>query len=294
VLRCFNDCFATFFLWAAIFLLQRRQWTLASLVFSFGLGIKMSLLLVLPAVGIVLFLGRGYFPALRLANLIVQVQLMLAIPFLMANPWGYVGRAFELSRQFFFKWTVNWRFTGESVFLSRPFSVVLLALHVGLLIVFITTRWLKLTRKSVVALMLPMLSGDSPFTEQEERFVSHGVTPQYILSTVLTANVIGLLCARSLHYQFYAYLAWATPFLLWRSGIHPVFQYILWAVQEWAWNVYPSTPLSSAAVVSSLGLTVFLIWKGDGEEGGSESASTVQSMPGGMSRAAVKVAGKQQ
>lgn len=92
--------------------------------------------------------------------------------------------------------------------------------------------------------------------------ISIRVSPNYILTTILTANAIGMLFARSLHYQFYAYIALATPFLLWRSGMHPILQYAMWAVQEWAWNVYPSTGLSSKVVVGVLFFTVASVWWG--------------------------------
>lgn len=262
LLRCFNDGFAVYYLWLATFLFQQRYWTLGAIVYTLGLGVKMSLLLVLPAVGIILLLGRGFRPALRLAFLIAQIQLVIAIPFLAKNPWGYLTRAFEFSRQFLFKWTVNWRFVGEQTFLSRWFSLLLLGLHVSILLAFIANRWLKPARKSIMDIVGPMLFLESPFNGNEALDVSMATTPQYILTTVLTANVIGLLFARSLHYQFYAYLAWSTPYLLWRSGIHPVLQWVLFFVQEWAWNVYPSTPVSSFVVVSVLSLTVALVWRG--------------------------------
>lgn len=256
-----------FFLWLSILLLQRRYWTLGALAYSWGLGIKMSLLLVLPAVGIVLFLGRGFGPSLRLAGLMAQVQAAIALPFLRDNAWGYLGRAFEFSRQFLFKWTVNWRFVGEEAFLSRAFAVTLLALHVSVLATVITTRWLKPAGKPITEMVGRVARGEAPFTETEVRAISRNITPQYILTTVLSANVIGLLFARSLHYQFYSYLAWSTPFLLWRSGVHPVLQYLLWFLQEWAWNVFPSTPVSSGVVVGVLALTVAAIWWGTGQDG---------------------------
>lgn len=80
---------------------------------------------------------------------------------------------------------------------------------------------------------------------------------------MLTSLAIGMLCARTLHYQFFAYLSWATPFLLWR-GVHSlVLTYILWAVQEWAWNKYPSTNASSLVVVLSLAVQVGSnLWSG--------------------------------
>ncbi|KAI8944101.1 glycosyltransferase [Xylaria longipes] len=259
VLRCFNDCFAVFFLWLTIYLFQRRAWTLGTAAYTWGLGIKMSLLLVLPAVGVILLLGRGFTGSLQLAAIIAQVQFTLAVPFLRANAQGYLSRAFELSRQFFFKWTVNWRFVGEDVFLSRPFAMGLLALHASVLLWFIVNKWLKIAGKPWPAIVAPMLKLSSPFSPQEGARISAQVTPEYVMTTILSANVVGLLFARSLHYQFYSYLAWSTPYLLWRSGAHPLVQYGLWALQEWAWNVFPSTNISSGVVVGVLTATVALV-----------------------------------
>ncbi|KAI1211034.1 glycosyltransferase family 58 protein [Annulohypoxylon truncatum] len=259
VLRCFNDCFATFFLWLAIFLFQRRYWAAASIVYSWGLGIKMSLLLVLPAIGVVLLLGRGFSGSLKCAMIMVNIQIAIASPFLQENARGYASKAFELTRQFFFKWTVNWRFVGEDIFLSRPFSLFLLAMHAIVLIGFVVNKWLKPAQKPLFAMVAPILQLSSPFSPQEEREVASRVTPEYVTTTILSANIIGLLFARTLHYQFYAYLAWSTPYLLWRSGAHPVVQYGLWALQEWAWNVFPSTSISSSVVVGVLAMTVALL-----------------------------------
>jgi len=74
MLRLFNDGFAVFFLFAAVFCYQRKWWTVGSLAFSLGLGVKMSLLLALPAVGVVLWLGAGRDRAIKQALLMGQVQ----------------------------------------------------------------------------------------------------------------------------------------------------------------------------------------------------------------------------
>jgi hypothetical protein len=76
-LRLFNDCFAVFFLFLAIFCYQRRLWTLGSIAYSFGLGVKMSLLLALPAIGVVLWQGMGRDRALRQAMLMGQLQVCM-------------------------------------------------------------------------------------------------------------------------------------------------------------------------------------------------------------------------
>jgi alpha-1,3-mannosyltransferase len=180
---------------------------------------------------------------------------LLAVPFLQTNATGYFSRAFELSRQFLFKWTVNWRFVGEDTFLSREFSLGLLVLHISLLAIFLTS-WLKPSEKNMFRFLQDTLQG-----RQQTVLLSKSFT----MTVMLSSLAIGLLCARSLHYQFFAYLAWATPFLLWRGGIHPVLIYTVWALQEWAWNVYPSTNASSAVVVLTLAVQILgVLFSGSG------------------------------
>lgn len=179
-----------------------------------------------------------------------NLQWALGRPFLTKNAAGYISRAFELSRQFMFKWTVNWRFVGEETFLSREFSVALLLLHVSILALF-TLSWVKPSGSNVFRFLQDTIQG------RQQQVVLSNI---FIMTAMLSSLAIGMLCARSLHYQFFAYLAWASPFLLWRAGLHPVLIYLAWALQEWAWNVYPSTNASSAVVVLSLALQVFGVW----------------------------------
>lgn len=246
----------------------------------------MSLLLALPAVGVILLQAMGRNGAIKNAILILAVQvgssrlisssqadiiqIITGLPFLTHDAQAYLSRAFEFSRQFYFKWTVNWRFVGEERFLSPAFSRALLASHVFLLVLFTTTRWLKPSRQSLAETVRSVLSPSS-LPPEKQAVISARVTPRFILTTILGAMAIGSLCARSLHYQFYSWIVWTTPYLLWRAGAHPVVQYALFFVQEWAWNVYPSTAASSAAVVVGLGVTVAMLWNGTVREDGSDS-----------------------
>ena len=74
LLRLFNDCFAVSFLFLAIYFYQKRWWTIGSFAYSLGLGVKMSLLLALPAIGVVLWQAMGRDRALQQAMLMGQVQ----------------------------------------------------------------------------------------------------------------------------------------------------------------------------------------------------------------------------
>ena len=152
---------------------------------------------------------------------------------------------------------------GEETFLSREFSTTLLIAHASLLSLFLMTRW---TQPS--GLSLPSLARTpfQSFPPQAKQQMSLLVTPSFVLTTILTAVAIGLLCARSLHYQFYTYVAWTTPFLLWKTGLHPILIYLFWAAQEWAWNVYPSTDRSSSIVVACLVVQVLGVWWGSRDD----------------------------
>lgn len=74
VLRCFNDCFAALGLWLAIFCYQRDQWHVGSFFFATGLNVKMSLLLPLPAIGILMVQKLGGREALTQAMIMFQVS----------------------------------------------------------------------------------------------------------------------------------------------------------------------------------------------------------------------------
>ncbi|KAJ5654024.1 hypothetical protein N7490_001027 [Penicillium lividum] len=256
MLRMFNDGVATFALWLAIWLFMKRMWTLGVLAWTLGVGVKMTLVLAAPAISVITLLSVGLGRSISLGAIALQIQFCLSVPFSATNMSGYLSRAFELSRQFMFKWTVNWRFVGEETFLSREFSVALLVLHVSILALF-SIGWLKPSGSNVFRFLQDTIQG-----RQQNVHLSNS----FIMTAMLSSMAIGLLCARSLHYQFFAYLAWASPFLLWRAGLHPILIFVAWALQEWAWNVYPSTNASSAVVVLSLALQVFGVWfNGHGE-----------------------------
>ena len=74
VLRCFNDCFAMTALFAAIYSYQKKEWTWGSFFFSCGMAVKMNLLLVLPAVGVILYQALPASELLLQISVIFQVQ----------------------------------------------------------------------------------------------------------------------------------------------------------------------------------------------------------------------------
>lgn len=114
-----------------------------SLIHSLAVSIKMNILLFSPGLLVLLILRHGWRGTLPLLSLCAVIQLVLGAPFLYTNPIGYVTRSFDLGRQFFFKWTVNWRFLPEWFFLHRGFHLALLTTNLCTWALFACTHWTR-------------------------------------------------------------------------------------------------------------------------------------------------------
>ena len=103
----------------------------------------MCVLLYVPGLLVVLFKRRGLASTLAHVLALAATQAVLGTPFLLVHPRTYLKYAFEFSRVFLFKWTVNWRFLGEERFLSPAWARGLLAAHVATLALFGLFRWCR-------------------------------------------------------------------------------------------------------------------------------------------------------
>lgn len=101
----------------------------------------MSILLYLPGLLVILFKRRGLLPTLVHMVTLVTTQILFAVPFLREDPWAYAQSAFNFGRAFLYKWTVNWRFIEEDIFLSSRFAMALLIGHATVLILFGLFKW---------------------------------------------------------------------------------------------------------------------------------------------------------
>ncbi|KAJ8320550.1 hypothetical protein KUTeg_002137 [Tegillarca granosa] len=128
ILRLFNDPVAMLFLYIAIDMFLNDHWMLGCLIYSFGVSVKMNLLLFSPAVLMLLMARHGTVDTVKHLTVCAVTQVLLGLPFLLVNPVGYIARSFNLGRQFFYKWTVNWRLLPEDIFLNPSFQIVL-SLH---------------------------------------------------------------------------------------------------------------------------------------------------------------------
>jgi len=230
VLRLFNDPVAMMFLYAAINFFMDDHWSLGSFFFSLAVSIKMNILLYAPALLLVYVTVLGLPHTFVQLSICAGVQVVLGLPFIASFPVNYVIGAFNLSRVFLFEWTVNWRFLPEWIFVSRWFHLVLLIGHLGVLAHCIP-YWQQFLSSYAKLRLVP---------------VPH--CAQLLVLPLFLCNLVGVMFARSLHYQFYVwyyhtlhYLAWSTPYSV-------KVRLLLLGLIEMCWNTYPSTVWSSATL----------------------------------------------
>ncbi|PFH52454.1 glycosyltransferase family 58 protein [Amanita thiersii Skay4041] len=255
VLRLFNDCWAVVLVQLAMLLFQSGLDDTAVLIYSAALSVKMSILLYLPGLLLILFKRRGLASTLRYVLTIAGVQAVIAVPFLEENPWAYIRSAFDLGRVFLYKWTVNWRFVSEEVFLGRQWALGLLVGHLCTLVGFGLFRWCQEDGGAFAVVERGLRRPLSPAGISR-------VTGDYVATVLFTSNLIGMLFARSLHYQFYSWYAQQIPFLLWKTRFPVLIRLLLCFVIEYAWNTYPSTTVSSALLLLANVLLVLGVWSG--------------------------------
>ncbi|ODQ66857.1 ALG3-domain-containing protein [Nadsonia fulvescens var. elongata DSM 6958] len=260
LLRLFNDCWMTFAAVFAVFFLQNQLWILGAIWMSFAISIKMSALLYIPGALFIFYQGTGnnFIMTVILILCLFGIQYVMALPFLGSydDAMNYLSAAFNIHRQFLYKWTVNWRFISEATFSSRFFSASLLYAQIISLLTFGSYLWV---RPSMYDGGLPDLLSEilvKTHPRLARRIISR-VTPQFVLVTLASSMLLGTLFARSLHYQFYVWVFWCIPYLLSRAYIIPIpVKFLLWAAIEYAWNVYPSTSISSAAWATSVTIII--------------------------------------
>lgn len=115
-----------------------------SLLFSLAVGVKMNVLLFAPAIFLAYAATGGWIRALKQVSLCALVQLIIGLPFLTTYPVEYLKGSFDIGRVFLFKWTVNWRFVPEEIFIHKGFHVTLLLVHLMALLFFARKWWAML------------------------------------------------------------------------------------------------------------------------------------------------------
>ncbi|OAE26464.1 hypothetical protein AXG93_815s1260 [Marchantia polymorpha subsp. ruderalis] len=143
VLRLFNDCIATTLTHASLILFLKHRWHLGLTVFSIAVSVKMNVLLYAPPLLLLLLKSLPIGGVISSISCAAFVQLVVGFPFLLEYPLAYISRSFNLGRVFIHFWSVNFKFVPERWFVSKPFAIALLAMHLVLLFLFARYKWCK-------------------------------------------------------------------------------------------------------------------------------------------------------
>jgi len=224
VLRLFNDCFGMFFIYFAIYLFLRDRWTLGCLIYSFSVSIKMNGLLFAPGVGLLMLRRFGWKKTLTNIFWCILVQVIFGLPFLVTNFFSYLKGTFDIGRVFQYKWSVNWQFIPAHLFVTQTWGILMLTCTVLVWLFFIFRKWNH--PKELKKILFSWKSNEK-------------LSGTYIITVLFTSNFIGIIFARSLHYQFYSWYFHTIPYLLWVTTMHPVIKLILLFLIEFCWNMYP-------------------------------------------------------
>ncbi|XP_076254744.1 alg3, alpha-1,3- mannosyltransferase [Rhynchophorus ferrugineus] len=101
------------------------------------------------------------------------------------------------------------------------------------------------TRENQMKLNSQGTSQDSFYEEKlklQDRMAK--ISQLFVLPFFIT-NLIGITCARSLHYQFYSWYFHSLLYLVFCTDYRKPFRFLLLGLIEFCWNVYPSTNISS-------------------------------------------------
>lgn len=96
---------------------------------------------------------------------------------------------------------------------------------------------------------------------ESQRAAESSMTTAEAVWIVWTGNFIGIVCARTLHYQFYSWYCHSLPFLLWSTSLRTWQRLAVWLAIEVVWNVYPPTAASSLLLLTCHCSLLAALWR---------------------------------
>ncbi|CAL7944609.1 unnamed protein product [Xylocopa violacea] len=243
-LRLFNDPVAVVLLFASLNAFLDDRWYLGSILYSMAVSVKMNILLFAPALLVAYICNLGIIKTIIHLSICALIQLLLGLPFLLNNAFAYIKGSFNFGRVFEFKWTVNWRFLPEHIFIHPYFHISLLVLHV-LTLLYCAPTWIKYMKS--YAKLKCMEKSLQPQLRRKEKF-DMSTLSQLFIYPIFIANFVGMTFSRSLHYQFYIWYYHTLPYVAWCTGYKTIIKLTILGIIELSWNTYPSTVFSSISL----------------------------------------------
>ncbi|XP_057858603.2 dol-P-Man:Man(5)GlcNAc(2)-PP-Dol alpha-1,3-mannosyltransferase isoform X2 [Cryptomeria japonica] len=272
VLRLFNDCVAVTLVHSAIALLLYKHWYLGLIMFSGAVSVKMNVLLYAPPLLLLMLKGMSTKGVILASFSAAAFQVLLGFPFLVAYPFEYILRSFNLGRVFIHFWSVNFKFVPESIFVSKAFAIALVVVHLLLLFFFARCKWCRHEGGILPAIGLKCDDSKcSTFLHKLfvkvwfDNSIPCNLDAEHITTVMFVGNFIGIICARSLHYQFYSWYFYSLPFLLWKAPFPTPLRLLLFFGVEICWNIYPSNAISSFILLLFHLIILWGLWRAPSE-----------------------------
>ena len=143
-----------------------------------------------------------------------------------------------------------------NVFLDDNFHRALLGLHLLFLVLFCSKRWMP-KKFGTTLLSFPLAVFNTIRNHGSEP-----TCPLLMADILFTSNFIGIVFARSLHYQvikrielwinknkFYVWYYHSLPLLVHMAGFNSLVSILIFFSFEYSWFVFPSTNFSSCLLV---------------------------------------------
>lgn len=273
VLRLFGDCWTVLFVYAAIsFIAWRRQWLVGCLCFSIAVSLKMSAILFAPGLLYVMLRCLPLNRVVLYLSVCALWQVIVGLPFLLHNPAAYVSGAFNFKHAFGQEVSINFQNINTSVFYSPIFAYSLLGCTAGSWILLWRLRWSKMSYLTPMearlvrpvipdGLQRPQLAsslasyaevGDKAdaLSEAEEQ----AVFAQVVL-TLFESNMVGVIFAKSLHFQFFSWFFFSVPYILHYTTLPHILRIGAFALIRQSFDSPFPTPLSSTLLQIGFAVT---------------------------------------
>ncbi|BGP28111.1 glycosyltransferase family 58 protein [Rhodotorula toruloides] len=271
MLRMFNDALAMLFVYSAIALYMvptktaspverrklERRWLFGTVLLSCALSVKMSALLFLPALFYLLFTQFSPLALIQHVLVLFTTQILFALPFILpsrAHLTNYLSQAFDFSRTFEWEYTMNWRWLGEEAFENPARGKILIVAHAGGLVLW---AWKWADEDGGLETVLKRA-----LSRPTRKPALMALTTSRVATLFFVSNLTGVVCARSLHPQFYTWFAHQGLWMVFGAGwaIEPMHGLVVLSLIEYGFSVWPSTINSSLGLVLSLLVTLVSVY----------------------------------
>ncbi|KAK7199921.1 dolichyl-P-Man:GDP-Man5GlcNAc2-PP-dolichyl alpha-1,3-mannosyltransferase [Novymonas esmeraldas] len=287
VLRLFNDCWAMFFLFAAVAFIagrpgsavtRTRQWFLGCLCFSAAVSVKMNVLLFAPGLLYVMLRTLPLWRVLWYLLVCAAVQVAVGLPFLTHDYTAYLSGSFEVGRVFAHRWSVNYQFLDTDVFVMPELAIGLLVATAATWVLLWRTRWAPRTylTDAESRVLRPVIADTqrqgcatkAGATCGEEAVATRGregeeAEEQAVyaatVSTFFEANLVGVIFARSLHYQFYTWFFYTIPFVLSCTSYPRLLRVASFGLIRQGFERYPPTSTSSMMLQAGFAMALVAV-----------------------------------